>query len=153
MIHVLAIDPGACSGWASGTTGPGPRLLACGVCYPDRGGTVPAWYYDLVIIEKPVLTKVGPGSIISRGNDLITCYGRGMRLLGGLERACKASDLKIKYIVEVPPGTWKGQVAKDIHNARILAKLTPQERSLVPENHNAIDAVGLLLYALERFYP
>jgi hypothetical protein len=139
---ILAIDPGATTGWAVGSPG-SQRLLACGICYPDKGGRPPAHNYDLVIIEKPVLTQVGPGSITSRGNDLITCWGRGCKCVESVPH---------KRLEEVAPGTWKGQVPKVIHNARVLAKLTATELALCSGNHNEIDAIGLLLYALERWF-
>ncbi len=49
------------------------------------------------------------------------------------------------------PSAWKGQVPKDVHGPRILRALAPAERCLVPANeHDAVDAVGIGLYALGR---
>jgi hypothetical protein len=100
---------------------------------------------DRAIGEKPLLTQHRPVNsspdIITRGNDLIQTAIR----LGVYLEACQTSDATLVY-----PGQWKGQVPKDIHNRRVLAKLTPAERALVPNDHNAIDATGLLLWALER---
>lgn len=166
---VIAIDPGACTGWAVGSTEPGRRLLACGIVYPDKGERVRGGPYDLLLIEKPVLTPVGPGAIVTRGNDLITCWGRGCRVVEAIPH---------RRYEEVAPGTWKGQVDKAIHNIRVLERLARAELELIQHtrnldeafellqrrcftivclkkfgfNHNEIDAVGLLLYALERWY-
>lgn len=145
-VTIVSIDPGACTGWAIGSPSPLMRLRACGVVYPDKGERVrlgPGITVDLLLIEKPVLTPIGPGSIIARANGLITCWGRGCRVVEAIPH---------RRYEEVAPGTWKGQVDKDIHNQRVLAKLTAAERALVSKNHNEIDAVGLLLYALERWY-
>ena len=149
-IIILSIDPGATTGWAVGTSDGSQCLLACGVVHPDLGQRPPkrsnfegqTGIYDLVIVEKPVLTLVGPGSTVSRANALITCWGRGCRCV---------ESVPYKRLEEVAPGTWKGQVPKAIHNQRVLAKLTPTELRLVSGDHNEIDAVGLLLYAIARF--
>lgn len=54
----------------------------------------------------------------------------------------------------VRPATWKGQVPKRIMNNRIVNTLTSAERQLVHDkvrsNHNALDAVGIGLWALRR---
>ena len=44
------------------------------------------------------------------------------------------------------PAQWKGQVPKDIHHARIRAKVPGLGRC----SKDAMDAVGLVLWALER---
>lgn len=56
----------------------------------------------------------------------------------------------------VHPHTWKGNVPKDIHNARILAKATPAVRASLSKirstvRHNAIDALGLYQWAVENW--
>ena len=57
------------------------------------------------------------------------------------------------------PRTWKGQVPKDVHNARTLARLTPGELACVvwPTalglRHNVTDAIGLGLWASRRGLP
>jgi hypothetical protein len=79
--------------------------------------------------------------VVTRGNDLISTAIR----LGRLIESSRPGRLTL-----VTPGQWKGQVPKDIHGARVLAKLDPEELALVPDDHNAIDAVGLLLWALKR---
>ena len=55
------------------------------------------------------------------------------------------------------PMTWKGSVPKKIHNRRVLAALTEEERGKLPKrprakdyDHNMVDAVGLGLWKLGR---
>ena len=55
------------------------------------------------------------------------------------------------------PQEWKGQVPKDVHNARVLKRLSPEEFKIVetcgvPESllHNVIDSVGIALFHLGR---
>lgn len=63
-------------------------------------------------------------------------------------------QLATKY---VRPASWKGQVPKDIHHARVRATLLPGERSLLeicdcPKGklHNVLDAIALGLKTLGR---
>jgi len=57
------------------------------------------------------------------------------------------------------PSDWKGAVPKEIHQPRILAALDDEEKAMVERvkpaklRHNAIDAVGIGLYALGRMDP
>lgn len=48
----------------------------------------------------------------------------------------------------VPPSAWKKNVPKEIMTARILGKLTDDEKSKVEflSNHNTLDAIGLGLW-------
>lgn len=80
--------------------------------------------------------------------DLIEVAGVAGAIVGAMfERA--------GTVVGYLPRTWKGQVPKDIHNKRILGKLSPAELehlkgiplSLV---HNVVDAVGIGLFFLTK---
>ena len=111
-----------------------------------RFAPLAACMIDLVVAEKPLLTHNRPvnaaADVIQRGNDLIATAIR----LGRLVEASR--PVQVRYVT---PSQWKGQVPKDIHNARVLAKLSPDERALAEGlDHNGIDALGLLLWALER---
>lgn len=60
-------------------------------------------------------------------------------------------------VTGVLPREWKGQTPKDIHNARVLKRLTPEELKIVQTCsvsesllHNTIDAVGIGLFHLGR---
>jgi len=51
------------------------------------------------------------------------------------------------------PEEWKGQVPKEIHNARAIARLSPEELVNVPKrprakdfDHNVVDAIGIGLH-------
>jgi hypothetical protein len=110
-------------------------------CY----GLVPPTPCDRAIGEKPLLTAHRPVNsspdVVQRGNDLIQTAIR----LGIYLEACGTESIRLVY-----PGQWKGQVPKDIHLKRTLAKLTPAERANVENDHNAIDATGLLLWGIGR---
>lgn len=54
------------------------------------------------------------------------------------------------------PRDWKGGVKKEVHQARMLKKLSDHERSIfdsIPKTyrHNAIDAWGIALWGYEKF--
>ena len=129
--------------------GRGNRLITQAI---EVGRTIQR-YYDLVqptpcdraIGEKPLLTAHRPVNsspdVVQRGNDLIQTAIR----LGIYLEACGTESIRLVY-----PGQWKGQVPKGIHTKRTLAKLTPAERANVENDHNAIDATGLLLWGIGR---
>ena len=53
----------------------------------------------------------------------------------------------------ISPADWKGSIPKSKHQPRIIAALSEAERALIPTGalaHNAIDAVGIGLWALGR---
>jgi hypothetical protein len=51
----------------------------------------------------------------------------------------------------VEPREWKGQVPKKIHNARVLAAMTGEEKArMTYKNHNVIDAIGIGLWFMRR---
>jgi hypothetical protein len=141
-MRILAIDPGEDLGWAVGSTG--GRLEHAGLARP--GDVIPAlcqWTWDIILIEFTNLHRVEHKTdVVTMGNNLIKCFGRGCRFGG---------RFSCRRWVEVTPAEWKGQVDKRIHNRRVLDRLTPSERAIVGTNHNVIDAVGLLLYAWERW--
>ncbi len=141
-VRILAIDPGDDIGVACGSNK--LRLEHALLTHPgDVYPTLSQWTWDIILIERPRLTpNERKTDVIEMGNSLIKCFGRGCRFAG---------QFSCSRWVEVTPSEWKGQVDKRIHNRRVLDKLTPAERVLVGTNHNVIDAVGLLLYAWERF--
>lgn len=66
-----------------------------------------------------------------------------------------AASRPLRYELSPEPQGWKGQTPKDIHNARVMSRLTlaDRERIVWPAKslaHNVIDAVGLLLWAGEE---
>lgn len=48
------------------------------------------------------------------------------------------------------PRQWKGSVTKDVHHARLRARLTALgiDFSMVPDEHDAWDAIGIGMFAL-----
>lgn len=137
---LTAIDPGVCTGWAVFIGG---QLQSAGVAtnpddVPLPGGTA--------IIEQP---QVYRGSK-QKGdpNDLLK-----LAILVGVY---KEKAQRIGARVELTtPHKWKGNVPKDIHNERTLARLTEYERAKLPalpktQAHNMIDAIGLGLWFLEK---
>lgn len=137
MTYLLAIDPGECRGWARFN---GVNLQECGV------GNPPSWGAVKLIIECP---RVYPRSRVNP-NDLIQLAVKVGRDIARYEQANLNPNSRIVY-----PQEWKGTISKELCNQRILAKLRPEERVLVPNLpasylHNCIDAIGLGLFELGR---
>lgn len=104
----------------------------------------------IIIIEKPWIYPLGLGK--GDPNDLID-----LAIFAGEIAGWYRARLAGVEIVFVAPRTWKGTVPKAIHNERVLAALTADERKILPKHarakgfdHNMIDAVGLALWQLER---
>lgn len=152
---LLAIDPGATSGWA--------RFH--GEVLDDAGK------FDFVAVEGIDFSL--PQSNLYCGGQLVIEIPRVYPRSGKgdpndiIELAMKAGEIRGYYrhlgmkVREVYPRTWKGTVPKDVHGARVLAALTDIERSLLEKvkvtktnangyNHNELDAVGLGLWHLKR---
>lgn len=99
---------------------------------------------DELVVEVPQV--YGAGKQKGDPNDLIQVAGVG---------AWVGSALNPKQATGYLPREWKGQVPKEVHNARIEKKLTTQELSVFDPcppslRHNVLDAVGLGLYHLRR---
>jgi hypothetical protein len=82
-------------------------------------------------------------------NDLIELAG----VLG-----CLTYNLYSPEVHVVLPRQWKKQCPKEIHNARILSKLTEDEKKLLEGMaqstiHNVIDSVGIGLFQTGRYVP
>jgi hypothetical protein len=140
----LYADPGESTGAALTN---GPQLIWCGLLTLQEhwiNGFPITQQTDRLVIEIPNAheskgakrSKRDPQSIITLA---ITC--------GQWIRHISAKDTVRKF-----PSRWKGQVPKDIHNARVLACLTPAERALFDgcgvapsKRHNVVDALGLWL--------
>jgi hypothetical protein len=139
---ILAIDPGKLTGWAILAGG---LLHSCGLAsvvsfdapltaFPD---VYPA-DHDL-IIEAPEQYASGP----LKGIDITQLAFKIGRIREHYKRATAATVL---------PKDWKGQVPKEIHNARVMASLNPGERHLATgymrdvaeaQKNNVIDAIGI----------
>jgi len=150
--RVTAIDPGATSGFAQFTAG---KLFAADTFAGEKLPEV--WhrgYAQTLVLEVP---RIYPGNSKGDPNDIIKLAMRAGEIRGHYIRTASVR------IVEVFPRTWKGNVPKDIHHARVLAALDEQERGvLAPRarrvtktnphgfDHNMLDAVGLGLWFLQR---
>jgi hypothetical protein len=141
---LLAIDPGACSGWALFRAG---QLTEAGVASPDHAGSsFGGRRFDVVVIEIPNAHEkrnAAPSTV----QDLFTLCVRAGRLI---ERARPA---KVRYVL---PSAWKGQIDKEVCAKRVLRTLSEAELACIPaiplgKIHNCYDAIGIGLYALGRF--
>lgn len=146
MKALLAIDPGSCSGVALFYAN--VLVWAWGGSVHEIGRPPMGWGFagSDFVIEIP---QIYPGSQEEDPNDLVRTSITAGRWI---ERMCA---LGAREPVEVRPREWKGQVPKTIHNARVRARMTVGEISLLPDlpkskMHNVIDAVGLGLWRLGR---
>jgi hypothetical protein len=93
---------------------------------------------DYFISEVPQVYRAGA----SKGDpdDLIQLAG----VVGVFAQAFRATTH-----FGVKPREWKGQVPKDVHHARLVKTLTPEELAMVEAaappslRHNVLDAVGI----------
>lgn len=146
---VVAIDPGARSGWAVFIDA---ALVDAGA-WPeadmlDEGAPIVGLAPAVAVVELPVIYPVGKGN--ADPNDLI----RLALLVGDLRGFYRRAGLDVEL---VKPRTWKGTTPKRIHNQRVVDALTPEERALLPRrprardfDHNMLDAIGLGLYQLAK---
>jgi hypothetical protein len=150
--RLQSVDPGEAGGWAlverSLKQGPIPYfqwdLIDCGLVLFSKGERPPPRSADVCLVEVPQWQ----GDSVDRVNNLLVTACRA----GHLAEATGA-----KWVWYTHPHTWKGSVPKDIHNQRILARLTAQERILVDRVtcaksllNNVVDAIGLALWGVRR---
>lgn len=172
---ILAIDPGIRSPGAALFVD-GELAAATRIKVPSKlhkgelgeranavGLLIAAWQHDTysalglcaymdVVYEWPQIYRASK----SKGspNDLLKTLATGaaaVAKLGGLART----------VTTPTPHDWAGNTKKatkgdpwDSERARMVARrLTPAERALVPDSHDAIDAVALGLWKAKRFEP
>ncbi len=119
---LLAIDSGACSGWALFVGG---VLRACGLNEPPDDLDSP-WLYSTekadinnplaVVIECPQLRPRG-----EKNPNSILLVARSAGEWGGRYKAVGAD---VSYVT---PNDWKGSSPKEIDHRRTFAKLSPEE--------------------------
>jgi predicted nuclease with RNAse H fold len=149
--RVTCIDPGKVAGWAQWTN---KKLTSCGIFSDWNYPTL--WHRgceQYLVLEVPRIyphrSKGDPNDIV----DLAMTAGE----IRGFARAAGC------HIIEVFPRTWKGQVPKEIHHARVLKHLADDELRLLDVearkfsktnpngyDHNMLDAVALGLWFLQR---
>lgn len=146
---LLALDPGADTGWALFDSA--RRLAACGLGAPDPQ---PHGSLDEVLIECPRLRPRG-----EKNPNAILLVARNAGEWGGrLGEVCA----KVIYLT---PNDWKGSTKKDISNARTWSKLDSKEQGIVDralkahpgrdgmapsKRHNVLDAIGIGLHGVGR---
>jgi hypothetical protein len=137
-LSYLAIDPGLDTGWAYFRSA--TDLVSCGVTDARELGLSGI---GCVIIEKPViysarLMKGDPNNIITLALQV-----------GAYREYFQSRGARVALVT---PGTWKGQIPKPIHHARVKAALSPANKAILDacvqylpasKAHNAIDAVAL----------
>ena len=140
---LVSIDPGKHkSGFAIFEN---DELVACGLVKTQSNDLRKEWagkawaWPELGVVEAPRVYdrrrwKGDP-------NDLIDIAIAGGFVLGGVH----PKQLKV-----IRSEDWKGRTPKKIQAKRTLAKLSLQERKLVPPDHNVVDAVGIGLWELRR---
>lgn len=139
---LVTIDPGLATGWSLWDCG---GLIACGLdsplADPRHGAAVAAGRLSGVWIESQVIyprSKARPADIVKLAQDA----GRWAGIYSTL-------GVEAHFVA---PSTWKGQVPKAIHHARVWAALSVPEQRIVDascrgvapsKRHNVLDAVGI----------
>ncbi len=140
-MQIFGVDPGLCTGF-SGLDEQG-ELFWCGDT--SEGLDLFGEQGDLVVLEVPQIYRHSKGD----PNDLITLALQA----GGYRERFQSKGFRV---VTVKPAEWKGQVDKDMHNARVIKSLPPEELELfklktkslaASKRHNVIDAIGLAKWA------
>jgi hypothetical protein len=142
-LGLLAVDPGASTGWAWFS---GEELISCGRIIDCDYGMLTTYNQrgDRCIIECPRTYPRGKAD----PNDLIALA----RKVGRLEALLPGAEV-------VYPHTWKGSLSKEQCHGRWLPRLSPAETGClqagllnVPRGaqHDVKDAVCLGLWRLER---
>lgn len=112
---------------------------------------------DILVCEYPQIYSEGKGK--GNPNDLIHMAGvngclASTFLIASYQRKTTTSFQVLSYL----PAEWIGQLPKSTRGSagasprgkRILSRLTIDERSVLPDQHDAFDAVGIGLHALGR---
>lgn len=107
---------------------------------------------DCIVFERPQIYR----AVKSKGdpNDLIGLAGVSMALVG----LCRGNIGAPLEVCDYTPAEWIGQIKKTTTGSaktspraqRILSRLDAAELAIVPDQHDAIDAVGLCLHRLGR---
>lgn len=141
---LLAIDPGANTGWAVFDSA--RRLKACGLGDPPAGLVTDVGVIDQVVIEHPVIY---PGGRTRDPNSIVK-----LAINAGIHAGRFKGRAAIRW---VKPRDWKGTVDAEICIRRVLVRLAPEETLILEragvcasKRHNVIDAIGLGLFSVDR---
>ncbi len=144
---LLAIDPGADTGWALFDSA--RRLQACGLGTPEP--QLPGALEE-VIIECPRLRPRG-----EKNPNAILLVARNAG-----EWAGRYADSPVRYVT---PNDWKGNTPKNVSHCRLWSKLDVKEQRVVDaafkahkgragmapsKRHNVLDAIGIGLFGVGR---
>jgi hypothetical protein len=114
---------------------------------------------DAIVYEWPQVYRAAraPGD----PNDLLGLVAVGAGVAACLEAlAAERNSRDGSLTIYTPlPSEWAGQLPKtksgdpweSLRGQRVSSRLSSQERALVPKSHDALDAVGIGLWALGRF--
>lgn len=146
---ILTIDP-AVHMCALAMFGDDHTLTWCAYVPSGKRPVLPRVDIAEVVLERP---KVYPKAKSVDPNDLIRVAQAG----GWMAGACAPQAI----LTEVEPATWKGQIPKAVHSARMQKVLSPAEmRAIIIGSqyvadslqHNIWDAVGLGLWRTRRMF-
>jgi hypothetical protein len=144
---LLAIDPGKVSGFAFFSSD--KRLMACGLGDPSTYRWHVPSAFSKVVIEQP---RIYPGGRTKNPNDVLSVAVNA----GEWGGRYSFQGCEVQYVT---PSGWKGQTKKEIQHARDWARLGEDEQEVVSRSlkgvpaskrHNALDAVGIGLWAVGR---
>lgn len=144
------------------------QALDAGTRYLRVAQEIIAWYADVieaqgacalrtVIFEHPQWYTRDK----SKGdpNKLAGCLGVGQSVAVLAFERCVAAEVRGPEILSPLPAEWTGQLPKATkgnpwacpRGERVSSRLVEAERKLVPAQHDAIDGLGLGLWALGRY--
>lgn len=158
MKTIIGIDPGL-RGCGVSVVRDGKVVAAAYVKNTDQTHRGPrAWVSMAHEVEMFVKENVPDGELImvqelmkvyprQKGDpaDLLELQGVNGAIVGRIR-----CDQQIGYTAR----EWKGQVPKEVHNARVELKLTSEESAVITTTkslrHNVIDAIGIALHYIGR---
>lgn len=107
--------------------------------------------------EWPQVYSQAEGKSKGDPNDLIAMAAVNGALACGMQIACVMRRQQLKILCYKPaewigqlPKTTRGKASESPRAKRIYSRLEPAELELVPDQHDAIDAIGIGLFALGR---
>lgn len=149
-MFLLAIDPGVSSGFAVFDIN--LKLVTCGLSNPRKFRTNQA-PFDRVVIEHPMIYPHGrtpdPNSIVKLAANAGEWAGR----FGDYSK----EESNVRYVF---PRDWKGTINPDVCNQRVWSALELDEQNTVDlcckgmapsKRHNVLDAIGIGLFAINRW--
>ena len=119
-------------------------------------------YEVVVVLEWPKVLLSGHQRAEKEGadpNDLLPLSGVDVGVAVLLQRMLLRGTCLRVTLADKLPADWKGQVPKDVMCARVLSRLTPEERARLQlrprggHSKDELDAVGVLLHHLGRLEP